>query len=136
VVKKLKKGLDIQVPFCYDINMMKNGVIEMNVAKTILSQIKALDAWSLGAWGAKDLVALENGLQFKSSGGMVKNKGIVQIKLNGLDLYDVSFGKIRKYEYKEIEFGGTIRKYEYKEIEKVTDVFVEDLVNVIDEMVD
>ena len=94
----------------------------MNVAKTILSQIKALDAWSLGAWGAKDLVALENGLQFKSSGGMVKNKGIVQIKLNGLDLYDISFGKIRKYEYKEIK--------------KVTDVFVEDLVNVIDEMVD
>jgi hypothetical protein len=121
VVKKLKKGLDIQAPFCYDINMMKNGVIVMNVAKTILSQIKALDAWSLGAWGAKDLVALEDGLQFKSS-GMVKNKGIVQIKLNyGKDLYDVSFGKIRKYEYKEIE--------------KVTDVFVEDLVNVIDEMV-
>jgi hypothetical protein len=30
VVKKLKKGLDIQVPFCYDINMMKNGVIEMS----------------------------------------------------------------------------------------------------------
>ena len=43
MVKKLKKGVDIQSPFCYDINMMKNGVIEMNVAKTILSQIKALD---------------------------------------------------------------------------------------------
>ena len=65
----------------------------MNVAKTILSQIKALDGWSLGAWGAKDLVALENGLQFK------------------------------------------VRKYEYKEIKKVTDVFVEDLVDIIDEMV-
>ena len=93
----------------------------MNVAKTILSQIKALDAWSLGAWGAKDLVALENGLQFKSS-GMVKNKGIVQIKLNyGKDLYDVSFGKVRKFEYKEIK--------------KINDVFVGDLVDIIDEMV-
>jgi hypothetical protein len=100
--------------------MMKNGVIEMNVAKTILSQIKALDGWSLGAWGAKDLVALENGLQFKSS-GMVKNKGIVQIKLNGSDLYDVSFGKVRKFEYKEIK--------------KINDVFVGDLVDIIDEMV-
>ena len=92
----------------------------MNVAKTILSQIKALDGWSLGAWGAKDLVALENGLQFKSS-GMVKKKGIVQIKLNGSDLYDVSFGKVRKFEYKEIK--------------KINDVFVGDLVDIIDEMV-
>ena len=92
----------------------------MNVAKTILSQIKALDAWSLGAWGAKDLVALENGLQFKSS-GMVKNKGIVQIKLNCSDLYDVSFGKVRKFEYKEIK--------------KINDLFVGDLVDIIDEMV-
>ena len=92
----------------------------MNVAKPILSQIKALDGWSLGAWGAKDLVALENGLQFKSS-GMVKNKGIVQIKLNGSDLYDVSFGKVRKFEYKEIK--------------KINDVFVGDLVDIIDEMV-
>ena len=93
----------------------------MNVAKTILSQIKALDAWSLSAWGAKNLIDLGTGLQFTSS-GMVKNKGIVQIKLNyGKDLYDVSFGKVRKYEYKEIK--------------KVTGVFVEDLVDTIDEMV-
>jgi hypothetical protein len=52
---------------------------------------------------------------------MVKNKGIIQIKLNGSDLYDVTFGKVRKFKYKQLK--------------KVTDVFVEDLIGVIDEMV-
>ena len=92
----------------------------MSVAKTVYSQIKTLSPWALPAWGAKELVALENGLQFKSS-GMVKNKGIIQIRLNGSDLYDVTFGKVRKFKYKQLK--------------KVTDVFVEDLIGVIDEMV-
>ena len=92
----------------------------MSVAKTVHSQIKTLSPWALPAWGAKELVALENGFQFKSS-GVVKNKGIIQIRLNGSDLYDVTFGKVRKFKYKEIK--------------KVTDVFVEDLIGVIDEMV-
>ena len=92
----------------------------MSVAKTVHSQIKTLSPWALPAWGAKELVALENGIQFKSS-GMVKNKGIIQVKLNGSDLYNVTFGKVRKFKYKEIK--------------KVTDVFVEDLIDVIDEMV-
>jgi hypothetical protein len=92
----------------------------MTIAKTILSQIKALDSMALWAWGAKDLVAMEDGLMFKSS-GMVKNKGKVIIKLNGRDLYDVTFGKIRKFEYKELA--------------RVEDVFVEDLISTIDGMV-
>lgn len=40
----------------------------MNIAKTILSQIKTIDGWALSAWGAKDLVAMEDGLKFKTSG--------------------------------------------------------------------
>ena len=74
----------------------------------------------MAAWGAKELVVLKDGIQFKSS-GMVKNKGIIQVKLNGSDLYNVTFGKVRKFKYKELK--------------KVTDVFAEDLIGVIDEMV-
>jgi len=92
----------------------------MEVAKTILSQIKTLDRMAMCAWGAKDLVGMEDGLMFKSS-GMVRNKGKVMIKLNGNDLYDVTFGKIRKYEYKELA--------------RVEDVFVENLVETVDKMV-
>ena len=90
------------------------------IAGVVYSQIKTMSPWAMAAWGAKELVVLKDGIQFKSS-GMVKNKGIIQIKLNGSDLYDVTFGKVRKFKYKEIK--------------KVTDVFVEDLIGVIDEMV-
>ena len=89
-------------------------------AGVVYSQIKTMSPWAMAAWGAKELVVLKDGMQFKSS-GMVKNKGIIQIKLNGSDLYNVTFGKVRKFKYKEIK--------------KVTDVFVEDLIDVIDEMV-
>ena len=89
-------------------------------AGVVYSQIKTMSPWAMAAWGAKELVVLKDGIQFKSS-GMVKNKGIIQVKLNGSDLYNVTFGKVRKFKYKEIK--------------KVTDVFVEDLIDVIDEMV-
>ena len=90
------------------------------IAGVVYSQIKTMSPWAMAAWGAKELVVLKDGIQFKSS-GMVKNKGIIQVKLNGSDLYDVTFGKVRKFKYKEIK--------------KVTDVFVEDLIDVIAEMV-
>ena len=90
------------------------------IAGVIYSQIKTMSPWAFYRWGTKQLVALENGLQFKST-GMVKNKGLVQVTLNGSDLYDVTFGKVRKFKYKELK--------------KVTDVFVEDLIDTIDEMV-
>ena len=89
-------------------------------AGVVYSQIKTMSPWAMAAWGAKELVVLKDGIQFKSS-GMVKNKGIIQIKLNGSDLYNVTFGKVRKFKYKQLK--------------KVTDVFVEDLIGVIDEMV-
>lgn len=68
----------------------------MNVAKTILNQIKAIDARAMWAWGAKDLVNTGKGLQFRV-GGMAKFKGLVHVRYNeGDDLYDVEFIKIKK----------------------------------------
>jgi len=94
--------------------------IQMEIARTILSQINVLDKMAMCAWGAKDLVGMEDGLMFKSS-GLVRNKGKVIIKLNGNDLYDVTFGKVLKFEYKELV--------------RVEDVFVENLVETVDNMV-
>ena len=88
-----------------------------SIAKTIRDQITTIDKMALWAWGAKNLIALENGLRFKSS-GMTTWNGLVTITLNGRDLYDVEFGRIRKYEYKAVK--------------TVNDVYVEDLVHVID----
>jgi hypothetical protein len=67
----------------------------MNVAQTILQQIKSIDPWAMAAWGAKDLVNMGAGLKFKTS-GMVKWKGYVHVKYDaGNDVYDVDFYRIR-----------------------------------------
>lgn len=52
--------------------------------------------------GAKDMIATESGLQFKLPSRFAK-QGIncVQIKLNGMDLYDIKFIKITNRKHAE-----------------------------------
>lgn len=93
----------------------------MNIAQTILSQIKTFDPRALWAWGAKDLVNMGNGLKFTSS-GMCRWKGQVYIRYNeGKDLYEVEFFRIRKAQMITVK--------------TVEDVYAEDLVGVIDQQV-
>jgi hypothetical protein len=69
--------------------------MSMDLAKTILGQIKAIDPRALMAWDAKDYVAMGDGLRFKSS-GMVKWKGYVYVKYDvGQDLYNIEFSRVR-----------------------------------------
>jgi hypothetical protein len=73
----------------------------MQIANIILQQIRGTDFWALGAWGAKEMVAMKDGLKFKTS-GMVKWKGYVYVQYDeGMDLYNIIFAKIRKMEWKE-----------------------------------
>ena len=93
----------------------------MSIAQTILSQIKGLDPMAMMAWGSKELVAMRDGLKFKTS-GMVKWKGYVYVQYDeGQDLYNVIFAKIRKYEWIEQE--------------RVEGVFFDQLVKIIDRRV-
>ena len=93
----------------------------MNVATIIRDQIKAIDFWAFGAWGAKNLANTDSGLSFKTSGS-VRWKGTVTVTLDeGKDLYIVEFSRLRKSKI-------IIDKF-------VEDVFVEDLVGVIDAQV-
>lgn len=93
----------------------------MNVAQTIVAQIKTLDRRAFMAWGAKDFVNMGQGLKFKSS-GLVRWKGYVYVKYNvGTDLYDLDFFRIR----------GTEIKY----TKRLEGIFAEDLVNIIDGVV-
>lgn len=93
----------------------------MQIAKTILQQIKAIDFFALGAWGAKDFIAMKDGLKFKTS-GMVKWKGWVIVQYDeGKDLYNLIFGRVRKHVWKEDKH--------------IDGVYVEDLVRLIDEQV-
>jgi hypothetical protein len=93
----------------------------MTIAKTIVEQIRYIDRWALGAWGAKNMMAHPKGLSFKTSGA-VKWKGTVTVTLDeGKDLYVVKFTRLRKLQV-------IVDKI-------VEDVFVEDLVSVIDSKV-
>lgn len=90
----------------------------MNIAQEILYVIKTLDPWAMGAWGAKNLVSMEDGLKFQTS-GMTPWKGHVYVKyVYGRDLYEIQFFRVRKAQIK---------------MDKVIqDVYAEDLVRMID----
>lgn len=69
-----------------------------NVCKTILEQLGGqfrLQAMT----GAHGFVDLGDGIVFKMAGRNARGKGnIVEIKINGSDLYDVKVSTMRKYE--------------------------------------
>lgn len=91
------------------------------IARTILDQIKTLDFFALGAWGANGYLALENGVVFKCSGSKIKRGGKVRITLNGNDLYDIELFRIRGAKVTTL---GTAK-----------DIFCDDLVNQLDYLI-
>jgi hypothetical protein len=72
---------------------------QKETAKTILQQLGGKQFIIMT--GAKLLTAIEQGIAFR----IPLSKGInsIKIELNPLDLYNVSFGKIQKNEYKEVK---------------------------------
>jgi hypothetical protein len=93
----------------------------MTIAKTILTQLRTLDRMALFAWGAKDFTDTGTGLQFKTS-GLTPYKGFVKINyVQGQDLYEIEFFRIRKSEVK---------------VDKtVSEVYAEDMIGIIDSFV-
>jgi hypothetical protein len=101
------------------------------IAKTIIEQIKAVDFWSLGAWGARNYVSYNEGkqgeigyilggLHFDVSGHKVK--GRVIIYLMGNDTYTVRVCKI--YGLKIIE------------VALIKEVYCDELMNTIDSIIE
>jgi hypothetical protein len=84
---------------CKDLSEASRG---QGIAKEIVSQIRSLNKWAMGSWGANQLVALEDGLQFKVKGSKIKVGGRVQIRLKSNDLYDVRLLRVRGADVKEI----------------------------------
>lgn len=72
----------------------------MNIAQTILEQLGGRKF--LVMTGAKDLVNTGNGLQMRLPRGTTNKATKFIVTLDADDTYTVSFGKIRKLEYKEI----------------------------------
>ena len=81
--------------------------------------------------GASKPTIIENGLQFNVSG--LTFKGIVQITLNGKDLYDIKLVKAKRQQNQELKALG-INKYTTELVvqEEINDVFVEDMMGVLE----
>lgn len=91
----------------------------MEIAKTIIAQIKYADKWALMAYGSTNYMALpetkdyQGGLQFKVNG--LIHKGIVRIQLKWIDTYTITF----------LDRKGDVKK-------EVEDVYCDMLVDVLD----
>ena len=71
------------------------------IARIIINQIGGTGRLS-AMIGARDFLAIDNGLQFKFVAKSKNKSNIIRITLNGNDLYDVSFIKYRALEAKTI----------------------------------
>lgn len=89
------------------------------IAQTILKQIGGI-AKITGMINAKDILDLENGVSFKFSGS--KKVNYVKIVLNGMDTYDLEFGKISM---KKTDFG--VKMPDYKKVKEFDDIYNDQL---------
>lgn len=62
------------------------------VAEIILKQIKSIDFWALGSWGAREYVKDDKSITFRVNGSRLRGK--IEIVLNPSDLYDITAWKI------------------------------------------
>lgn len=79
----------------------------MEIAQTILNQIKHGDAWALAAYGATSFAAVgetkerAGGLSFQVNG--LKHKGWATIQLTWLDTYTIVFTNRKREVVKTVE---------------------------------
>lgn len=79
----------------------------MEIARTILEQIRYGDKWALMAYGATNFIALQEtkdfqgGVKFKVNG--LKHKGTVMVQLKWIDTYTITFLNNNGDTAKEVE---------------------------------
>jgi len=101
------------------LNKINNYLTEAKVGETILKQIKSMDKWALAAWGAKNFIQFDKGIQFDVRGGKFKGRVIIHYD-SGSDLYVIEFGRVT-------------RKLDWKQDKIIKQVFAGDLVNILDQ---
>lgn len=100
-------------------------MMNQEIAQTILKQIKALEPWALGAWGARSMMlsSEEGFLSFKVTTPKIRRGGLVKVFYDrGSDLYAIKAYRI---------IGAKITV-----IGERADVYAEDLVDVIDSLIE
>ena len=101
------------------LNKIDNYLTESKVGEVILKQINTLDRFALPAWGAKNFVQFDKGIQFDVRGGKFKGRVIIAYD-RGSDTY-------------AIELGNITRKLDWKQKRMIKQVFAGELVNILDQ---
>ena len=85
--------------------------------------------------GAKDFTAIKDGIQFKI-GRNISKANRVEIKLNGLDLYDIEFIKHRPFSIKVDHKKGEVRTIEEQSttVRKFEDIYCDQLEELFSEV--
>jgi hypothetical protein len=80
---------------------------KLAVAESIIEQLGGNKF--IAMTGAKNFVGDKNSLSFRLPSRFAKDGiNFVRVVLNGLDLYDVEYGKIHGIKYKKIEICGNV----------------------------
>ncbi len=105
------------------------------IANTIWAQMQAIDKNLCMCMGVSKLQIVRDGLQFSVNG--LSFKGLVQITLNGADLYDVKFIKpVKKLNKVAQELGVKMYDTTYDTVSEENNVFAEDLMYLLENMVE
>lgn len=105
------------------------------IANTIWEQMRAIDMNLCMCMGVHKLTIIENGLQFNVNG--LSFKGIVQITLNGSDLYDVKLVKsVRKQNLVAKQLGVKTFDTIFEVKKEFNDVFLGDLMDILEDSVE
>lgn len=97
---------------------------ELIVAKTIFEQLGGTGRLKVMI-GAKNFAGDEDSAMFRFTCRGQKKINYIKIRLNGLDLYDVEFGRI----------GIVNRVHGYRIIETIENVYCEDLKRIIEDTI-
>lgn len=108
------------------------------IADTIWYQMRAIDKNLVMCMGVTKLCVIEQGLQFNVNG--LSFKGMIKITLNWRDTYDVEFLKLERSYYVAGEPNNYGRGKRYvnlpKQFKKFTDIYVEDLMPLLEREVE
>lgn len=105
------------------------------IARTIWEQMTELDRNLCMCMGVQKLTVINSGLQFQVHG--LSFKGLVQITLNGGDLYDIKFVKaVRKQNMVAKELGVKLFDISHEVVDELNNVFAEDLMGILEDKVE
>jgi hypothetical protein len=92
------------------------------IVNTIYQQIRCMDRWAFGAWGAKDFKRIGKSLHFAVNGAKFR-RGYIEVEYDyGTDAYNVK--TYRKYDNKVV-YGKIVSGIYFDQLVKIIDRLIE-----------